>query len=404
MQLRCARRFVDGILGSARDPTWARGTYRHERLRIAYVSADLRQHPVAHLMAGLFEQHDRERVETIGMALQPEDPSAMGQRVKNSFDQFIDVTRHSDRQVVQRLRELEVDIAVDLMGLTRWSRPGIFQQRAAPVQVNYLGYPGTTGLPAIDYLLADEGVIPPGEQPWYTEQIVYLPHSYLPNDNRRRIAPVPNRNAVGLPDVGFVFCAFTAAYKINPLMFDVWMRLLARVSDSVLWLRSMGLEARSNLRREAEHRGVSSERLIFAPHVADMADHLARQSLADLYLDTLPYNAHSTACDALWAGVPVLTCAGQGFASRGAASALAAVGLPELVTQCVEEYETLALDLARRPEFLRSLRVRLAQNRSVSPLFDTVRFCRQLEAAYFTMHERAARGDAATGFAVGESH
>jgi protein O-GlcNAc transferase len=399
LQLRCARRFVEATFEPAQNPpSWVR--HGHERLRIAYVSADLRQHPVAYLMAGIFERHDRERIETIAIALQPEDHSLIGQRIKTAADRFIDVTRHGDRRVADMLRDLEIDIAVDLMGLTRWSRPGIFQQRAAPVQVNYLGYAGTMGSPAFDYLVADEIVIPAEEEQWYTEQIVRLPHCYLPNDVRRPIARVPSRNSAGLPEAGFVFCAFTATQKINPPMFDVWMRLLAQIPGSVLWLRSMGPAAVGNLRREAESRGVSAERLIIAPHVGDMAAHLSRQSLADLYLDTSPYNAHSTACDALWAGVPVLTCAGTGFASRGAASALTAVGLPELITYCIEDYEARALDLARRPEFLSGLRMRLAANGRAAPLFDTERFCRQLEAAYFTMHQQAMRGAAASGFAV----
>jgi predicted O-linked N-acetylglucosamine transferase (SPINDLY family) len=244
-------------------------------------------------------------------------------------------------------------------------------------------------------------VIPPGEERWYTEQVVRLPHSYLPNDNQRGVAPAPTRTEAGLPDDAKVFCAFTAAYKINPGMFDVWMRLLEGVPDSVLWLRTMGPEARNNLRCEAKSRGVSPERLIFAPSVADMSAHLARQSLANLYLDTLPYNAHSTTCDALWAGVPVLTCAGHGMAARAAASALTAVGLPELIAHNMEEYEHRALDLARNPEYLNHLRDRLAEHRSAAPLFDTVRFCRQLESAYSTMHERSARGEPAAAFAVG---
>jgi protein O-GlcNAc transferase len=403
LQLECASRFAEDKWGMMQVPQRTGVSHRHERLRVAYVSADLRQHAVAHLMAGVFEQHDRERIETIAIALQPGDPSAFGQRIKNAFGKFFDVTRKSDREVAQLLRDLEVDIAVDLMGFTRWSRPGIFMHRAAPVQVNYLGYAGTLGSPAIDYVLADEVVIPPGEEKWFTEQVVRLPHSYLPNDDRREIAPATTRSLAGLPDSGFVFCAFTAAYKINPPMFGIWMRLLAQAPGSVLWLRTMGPEARANLRREAERRGVSPERLIFAPHVANMGEHLARQSLADLYLDTLPYNAHSTACDALWAGVPVLTCAGQGLAARAAASALTAAGLTELITESAREYEDLALQLARHPDRLRDVRARLAQNRSAAPLFDTARFSRHLEAAYFTMHQRAMRGEAPAAFAAGAS-
>lgn len=400
LQLECARRFMETSFGPVRDATWKTHNYGHDRLRIAYVSADLRQHPVAYLMTGIFERHDRKRFETIAIALQPEDLGATGQRLRKAFDRFIDVTHRSDREAAQLMRDMEIDIAVDLTGLTRWGRPGIFVQRAAPVQVNYLGYAGTMGSSAFDYLLADKVVIPAAQQRWYTEQIVHLPHSYLPNDGGREIVLPASREAAGLPENAFVFCAFTAAYKINPAIFDVWMRLLSQVSDSVLWLRSMGSEVRGNLRREAKNRGISPERLIFAVHIPDMADHLSRQSLADLYVDTVPYNAHSTACDALWAGVPVLTCAGGSFASRGAASALTALGLPELIAQSLEEYEARALELALLPGFLHSLRSRLEQNRRVAPLFDTERTCRDLEAAYLVMQRRAARGAAPLGFAV----
>jgi protein O-GlcNAc transferase len=246
-------------------------------------------------------------------------------------------------------------------------------------------------------------VIPTSEASCYSEQIAHLPHCYLPNDDRRPIAAASDRAAAGLPGTGFVLCAFTAAYKITPAMFEVWMRVLAALPDStVLWLRSVGAEARANLTREAENRGVAKQRIIFAPPVADMADHLARLSLADLILDTLPYNAHSTACDALWAGVPVLTCAGEGFAARGAASALTAIGLPELIASGLKDYEHRALQLARCPEQLSDLRLRLAANRSSAPLFDTARSCRQLEMAYFAMHERANRGELPMGFARDE--
>jgi predicted O-linked N-acetylglucosamine transferase (SPINDLY family) len=255
----------------------------------------------------------------------------------------------------------------------------------------------------MDYLLADGVVIPHGAEHWYGEQIVRLPDCFLPNDDRREIGPVPTRAQAGLPDEGFVFCAFTTSYKINPTIFDVWMRLLREVPDSVLWLRSLESEARDNLQLEARRRGVAAERLVFAPRLASIADHLARHSLADLYLDTLPYNAHSTTCDALWAGVPVLTCAGRGFAARVAASALTAVGLPELITRSLEEYEQKALELARSPRQLQALRARLAQNRKSAPLFDTGRFTRHLEDAYRTMHQRSLHGQLPRGFTV-ESH
>ena len=321
--------------------------------------------------------------------------------MRGAFDRFIEVTERNDRDVARMLRDLEVDVAVDLMGFTEGMRLGIFAHRCAPVQVNYLGYAGTTGAPYMDYLLADEVVVPRGQEQWYSERIVRLPHCYLPNDGRREIGIVPTRAEAGLPEHGLVFCAFTNAFKINPPVFAIWMRLLRNVPGSVLWLRGMAAEARENLRREAQSHGVEPDRLVFAPYAPNMAAHLARQSLADLYLDTLPYNAHSTTCDALWAGVPVLTCMGEGFASRVAASALNAVGLPELVANSLEQYEGKALELAQDPQRLRELRAKLAQQRIASPLFDTAGYCHQLEAAYRAMNQRVLRGEAPAGFAVG---
>jgi protein O-GlcNAc transferase len=404
LQRSCAQSFVadkyeqDESLG----PVPVRREMPGERrLRIAYVSADFCEHPVSHLLVGVLERHDRAAFEVIGVSLRAGEGGAFEQRVRGAFDQFIEVTGRNDRDVAQMLRDLGVDVAVDLMGFTEGMRLGIFAHRCAPVQVNYLGYAGTTGAPYMDYLLADEVVVPPGQEQWYSERIVRLLHCYLPNDDRREIGIVPTRAEAGLPEHGLVFCAFTNAFKINPPVFEIWMRLLRDVPGSVLWLRGMAAEARENLRREAQSRGVEPARLVFAPYAPDMAAHLARQSLADLYLDTLPYNAHSTTCDALWAGVPVLTCTGEGFASRVAASALNAVGLPELVTNSLAQYEGKALELAQDPQRLRELRATLAQQRVVSPLFDTAGYCRQLEAAYRAMNQRVLRGEAPAGFAVG---
>jgi predicted O-linked N-acetylglucosamine transferase (SPINDLY family) len=280
------------------------------------------------------------------------------------------------------MRTLQIDIAVDLNGHTIGARSGIFAHRAAPVQVSYLGYAGTSGAPYMDYLLADAVVIPPEEERWYTEKVIRLPHCFLPNDAQRRIGQVPAREAAGLPPHGLVLCAFTNAYKINPPVFDIWMRLLREIPDSVLWLRAMGPEAKENLLREAASRAVDPQRLVFAPHVASIAEHLGRHQLADLYLDTLPYNAHSTACDALWAGVPVLTCTGRTFAARVATSVLTAAGLPELITKDLHEYASCALQLAREPGKLRELRRRLVDQRDHCTLFDTRAYCQHLESAY----------------------
>lgn len=369
------------------------------KVRVAYVSADFCNHPVAHLLIGVLERHARDRFEVIGVSLRPPRHGPFEARVHRAFDRYIDVSGLSDREAAESMRTCGVDIAVDLMGLTEGFRLGIFAHRPAAVQVTYLGYAGTVGAPYMDYLLADEGVIPPGEERWYWERVVRLPHCFLPADDHREIGDRPTRGQAGLPAHGFVFCAFTRAHKINPTMFEVWMRLVRAIPGSVLWLRAMSERAEANLKRRAGELGVDGNRVVFAPHLPNTAEHLSRQSLADLYLDTLPYNAHSTARDALWAGVPVVTCTGRGFASRVAASALAAVGLPELITPSLEAYARCALELAQDPRALHTLRSRLMQ-RGGLPLFDTGRYTAQLEAAYLRMHERASRGESAAAFSI----
>jgi predicted O-linked N-acetylglucosamine transferase (SPINDLY family) len=391
---RCYGRGAAAIRTSS-VPSSARGRC----IRVAYLSSDLRDHAVAHLLVGVIESHDDSEFEIHAVALQPlATDGAIHHRMLAAVGHYHDVSSRSDAATARLLRDLAIDVAVDLNGYTIGGRPGIFAHRAAPVQVGYLGYPGTLGAPYMDYLLADAVVIPAGEERWYSEQVVRLPHCYLPNDDTRPVGAAPTRAAAGLPEGALVFCAFTNPYKINPPVFDVWMRLLREVPGSVLWLRAMSAQASANLALEAQRRGVGAERLVYAPRMESMAEHLGRQSLADLYLDTLPYNAHSTACDALWAGVPVLSCAGRSFASRVAASALTAVGLPELITYSLQEYEQRALELARRPEQLAALRVRLAAARRSAPLFDTARHTRYLEAAYRTMHQRAAAGQQPQAF------
>ena len=403
LQQACARVFVhdkypqDLALGPCRSVV---EESRGARIRVAYLSADFSDHPVSQLLVGVLERHDRERFEVIGVSLRAGRGGAFEDRVRRAFDRFLDVAELGDREVAAQLRELRVDIAVDLMGFTQDLRLGIFAHRAAPVQVTYLGYAGTLSAPYMDYLLADDVVIPVGEERWYGEQVVRLPHSYLPNDDQREIGAKPTRAQAGLPESGLVLCAFTSAYKINPPIFAIWMQLLREAQGSILWLRQMTAEAHDNMHREAQRRGIAPERLVFAPHMANMTEHLGRLGLADLYLDTLPYNAHSTACDALWAGIPVLTCAGRGFAARVAASALTAVGLPQLITHSLEEYQRRGRELTQDPQQLQLLKAHLAANRTSSPLFDTPRFCRHLESAYVTMHERAVRGEKPVGFAV----
>lgn len=298
------------------------------------------------------------------------------------------------------IRAAEIDIVVDLTGLTTHCRPGIFAHRPAPLQFNYLGHPGTVGADFFDYILADGHVIPPGAERFYSEQVIRLPHSYQVNDHSRVVPPeTPTRVEAGLPDDAFVFACFNATYKLNPQVFDTWMRLLSKVPGSVMWLLESHPAVVRNLRAEAQERGVSGDRLVFAPKVTP-EDHLARHRLADLFLDTLPYNAHTTASDALWTGLPIVTCAGQGFAARVAASLLNAVGLPELITESLEAYEALALDLATHPERLADLKARLAARIKDAPLFDTDLSRRHIEAAYTAAWERQQRGEPPAAFNV----
>lgn len=399
--LRCAKTYAARKHPPVSLPLWRGENYSHDRIRLAYVSADFRLHPVSRLFAGVLESHDKTRFEITAISLGPDDRSAMRQRIAGTVEHFADVRGKSDFEIAKMMREMEIDIAVDLMGFTTESRTGIFAARPAPLAVNYLGYPGTMGAPYIDYILADRIVIPDEVRVHYAEEVVYLPDCYLPNDSSRRIAmKIPSREEAGLPDKGFVFASFNNSYKFAPDVFDIWMRLLHAVKGSVLWLAQPGEAAMRNLRREAQARGIAPERIIFAPHVLDDADHLARLSLASLFLDTLPFNAHSTACDALWAGVPVLTCLGTAFAGRVAASALNAAGLNEMITPSLEDYERLALRLAREPELLAGLKAKLAANRATAPLFDTRKFTSHLEAAFEGMWDRHRHGLPPENFAV----
>jgi protein O-GlcNAc transferase len=325
----------------------------------------------------------------------------MRKRLVAAFDRFYDVRTKSDGEVAKLLHDLQVDIAIDLMGHTRDSRPGILASRPAPIQASYLGFPGTTGAQFIDYIIADETVALFELQPFYTERIVHLPDSYLVNETKRNIVEAsPSRQQAGLPENGFVFCCFNNNWKITPDLFGIWMRLLHEVEGSVLWLARGNERAQRNLRKEAQARGIDPLRLVFAGRVPLYDDHLARHRLADLFLDTLPYNAHTTASDALWTGLPVLTCKGSAFAGRVAASLLCAVGLPELVTHCLEDYEALALNLATDPLHLQSIRRKLEVNRLTYPLFDTDRSRRHIEAAYTAMWETWQRGEPPASFAV----
>jgi len=400
--LPCARRHLQG-LGLDRQPAlWKGARYTHEKIRVAYISPDFRDHPVAHLIAELFERHDRGRFEITALSCGPNDGSAMRRRLERAFDRFLDARTMPAREIAREITALEIDVAVDLKGYTDDCRPGVLAHRPAPIQVSYVGYTGTMGAPFIDYVIVDPFVVPVDQQEFYTEKLVHLPECYLPNDGKREIAErTPSRAECGLPEASFVFTCFNNNHKITPDVFEVWMRLLREVPGSVLWLLQDNKWAPDNLRREARARGVAPERLIFAPRIA-MPEHLARQRLADLFLDTLPYNAHTTASDALWAGLPVLTCAGRSFAARVAGSLLLAIGLSELITHDLAEYEALALKLAREPGLLAGLRERLARSRLSAPLFDCERYARHLEAAYEEMWRIWQGGEAPRHIAVAQ--
>ena len=361
---------------------------QHERIRVGYFSPHFHNHPGALLMAELFEKQDRSKFELIAFSLGPDTGDDMRRRLKAAFDKFIDVRNMSDRDVALLARSLEIDIGVDRDGFTDGARTSIFAMRVAPIQVNYLGYPGTMGADYIDYLIADSTLIPTSHQPHYAEKIVYLPNSYQPNDRKRQISDrLFTRSELGLPQEGFVFCCFNNNYKIIPDTFDSWMRILGQIDGSVLWLLGGSQTVSKNLRHEARARGIDPGRLVFAPRIK-LPDHLARHRMADLFLDTLPYNAHTTASDALWTGLPVLTQIGETFAARVAASLLNALHLPELVTTTREAYEALAVELATNPAKLASLKRKLADNRLTAPLFDTELFTKHIEAAYTAMYER----------------
>lgn len=381
---------------------WCGERYDHARIRVAYVSADFRDHVVMRLVTPILELHDRLRFFTIGVSLAPDDGSDILRRATRALDQFVNVSNLTDDAAAGTIRELEVDIAVDLTGYTDGCRPRIFARRPAPVSVNLFGFPGTMGAPFIDYLIADEFVVPESNCGFFSERVVRLPDTFQVNGQRSNVLtepPTPSRAEAGLPEHGLVLCAFNNSYKLNPQCFDVWARIIRAVPESVLWLLGEGGGQQRRLRDEAVSRGVRAERLVFAKRIP-YDRHLVRLRLADLFLDTLPFNAGATAGDVLWSGVPLLTCAGEAFASRMAGSVLNAVGMPELITRSPAEYEARAIELARDADQLAVLRARLAANRHTRPLFDMNRYCKHLEAAYISMWERSQRGDPPAGFDV----
>jgi predicted O-linked N-acetylglucosamine transferase (SPINDLY family) len=365
---------------------------KNRKIRVGYFSADFKNHPVAYLLAQFFEMHDRSKFETYAFSL-VRASDEMRDRLIVAFDQFINVETHSDIQIAQLARNLGIDIAIDLTGHTSDSRTGIFSYRAAPIQVNWLGYPGTIGANFIDYIIADKTIIPESHRIFYTEKIAYLPYTYLVDDSKRIASSrVFTKKECGLPENVFIFCCFNNDYKFNPQMLDCWSRILNSVEDSVLWISENNEMFKTNIKIEFQNREIDPKRIIFAKRTESMADHLARYALADVFLDTHPYNAHTTAVDSLKAGIPVLTLIGQSFASRVAASLLRAIELPELITNTQAEYETLAIELAKSPQKLAEIKKKLVEKQLTTSLFDVTLFTKNLESAYIKMYEQYQAG------------
>ena len=399
-QLSCARQWATSISPPRTALFHHRPRAGRERIRLGYLSGDFHQHATAQLMAELFECHDRDRFEVFAYSYGPDDHSPMRARLAAAFDRFVDIRARSHHEAAELIHAEGVDILVDLKGYTHHARPAISAYRPAPVQVSYLGYPATMGADFIDYIIVDPFVVPSSQQPFFSERLVHLPRSYQVNDRRREVADArTSRRDVGLPAEGLVLCSFNNSYKISPVFFDIWMRLLRAVPGSVLWLLEANPQVAGNLRSEAEKRGVDSGRLIFAP-LAPPAEHLGRHRHADLFLDTLPCNAHTTASDALWAGLPVVTCCGDTFAGRVAGSLLMAIDMPELVTTSLEEYEQAALALARSPQRLIALRRKLQNNREASALFDLPKLTGNIEAAYARMWQTWLAGQTPAAFSI----
>jgi protein O-GlcNAc transferase len=396
--LKCAQAYANSISSrttplpaQAGNKTQARDK-NSGRLTVGYISADFHQHPVATLVAGLFEQHDRRKFKVHGYSLWMDDGSAIRQRIRGGCDRFVELWGKSSQEAAETIAADGVDILVDLTGYTGNGKPEILALRPAPVQVNYLGYPGTMGASFVDYVMVDEVIAPPGDETWYAEKLVRLP-VYQVNDNKRATPAARARGFYGLPERGVVFCNFNGNKKYTPEVFDVWMNILRAVPESVLWLAAGSPASVVNLRREASLRGVAAERLIFSEWTASYDEHLARYGVADLFLDTLPYTAHTTASDALWMACPVVTCLGKAFPGRVAASVLKCAGLSQLATLSLPDFQALAINLGNDPEQLKALRRQLRETRAIHPLFDTPRITRSLEAAFLRMWEKHSNGE-----------
>lgn len=399
-QRRCAETWAQVMYrprsAGRAEPRFDFGRPGGERIHVGYLSADFHHHATAHLMAQVFELHDRKRFRITAYSYGPDDGSAMRKRLEKAFDRFVELRGQSDEAAATTIYEDRVDILVDLKGYTQGSRSGILALRPAPVQVNYLGYPGTMGASFVDYLITDGFIIPPEHEKHYTETVIRLPDCYQPNDRMRALPQAASRKACGLPEDGLVFCSFNQTYKITPAMFDIWCRLLRAVPGSVMWLLASNPGAESNLKREAEARGIAVDRIAMAPLVRP-EEHLARMQCADLFLDTAPCNAHTTCSDALWMGLPVVTWAGETFASRVAGSLLTAMGAPELIAYSLEDYYALAYDLASDKAKREGIRSKLVANRYTAPLFDSERLTRNLEGAYLEMWRRGQDGISSIG-------
>ena len=393
LQMKTAETFVNEKYPQSHVLSKIERYQKHQKIRIGYFSADFRNHPVSTLKTELYELHDRSQFEIYAFSYGPDTKDEMNLKIKSGVDHFHDVQKMSDNDLAILSRSFEIDIAVDLGGFTQDSRTGVFALQAAPIQVNYLGYSGTMAANYMDYLIADHTLIPEEKKHHYLEKIVYMPNSFMVNDTKTKLSNrLFTRVDTGLPTNGFVFCCFNNHYKITPYIFIGWMQILKAVEDSVLWLSEGNSSVVNNLIKEAKKNGVDENRLIFASRLDSMKDHLNRIKQADLFIDTLPYNAHATSSDALRMGLPVLTCVGNSFASRVAASLLNAVNLPELITTTQEQYESLAIQLATHPEKLKTIKDKLVNNLPTTPLYDTPLFTRHLESAYLTMYDRYQQG------------
>ena len=384
LQQKAAKIFIKETFSHTQNNIFK--TQKNKKIRVGYYSSDFYNHAMSFLLAKMFELHDKSKFEIIAFYFGPKKNDQMSKRIKNAFTQFIEVSSKTDKEITELSKKLNIDIAVDLMCYTTNARIGIFSEKCAPIQINYLGYPGTSGTDFIDYIIADKILIPKENQKFYSEKIIYLPNTYQVRDSTQKISnKIYNRKDFGLPEKNFVFCCFNQNYKITPNVYDIWMRLLKKIEGSVLWLIKSSDEGANNLKKEAHKRGVNSNRIIFAEKISQ-PDHLARHKLADLFIDTFPYTAHTTCSDSLWSGLPVVTRIGESFASRVGASVLNAIGLEELITKTEQEYENLTTQLATKPEFLKKIKKKLEKNKNKEPLFNTKLYTSHIEKAYIKIY------------------